>query len=226
MQITDYITNATVVFFIANSLYVISYMLTSMVWLRVLAVIAAASTFPYFYFQPEPLWSAIFWQCCFLSVNLVNLLILFWSMRSANFDEQEELAYQMKFSDLKPYEVRPIFEVAKCLSVKAGEGVLFEDEPNDFLFLILKGECKIVKNEMEVARLHQGNLAGELSFLNDEPVSADVVAVRDTVMMQWHKRELNLLFQRQGLYESYFQAMCSQDMAGKLRDMTTANAAV
>lgn len=226
MQIFDYLSNATVVFFIANSLYVISYMLTSMIWLRVLAVIAAVSTFPYFYFQPEPLWSAIFWQGCFLTVNLVNLLFLFYSMRSASFDEEEQLAYEMKFSSLKPYEARPIFKSAECITVKAGQVLLFENERNDSLFLILKGECKILKNEKEVARLHQGNFAGELSFLSDDPVSANVVAARDTLMMRWNKRELDPLFQRQGLYESYFQAMCSQDMAGKLRNMTAANAAV
>jgi hypothetical protein len=48
MQIFEFLTDKTVVFFIANSIYVISYMLTSMVWLRVLAIIAAISTFPYF----------------------------------------------------------------------------------------------------------------------------------------------------------------------------------
>lgn len=87
MQILEFLTDATVVFFIANSLYVISYMLTSMLWLRVLAIIAAVSTFPYFYFQVEPLWSALFWQTCFLVVNLINLLILLYSMRAASFDE-------------------------------------------------------------------------------------------------------------------------------------------
>ena len=100
MQVLDFLTDATVVFFIANTLYVISYMLTSMFGLRLLAIIAAASTFPYFYFQLEPLWSAMFWQACFLTVNLVNLLILLFSMRATNFDEDEELAYELKFSKI------------------------------------------------------------------------------------------------------------------------------
>ena len=45
MQIVEILTDATVVFFFANTLYVISYMLTSMFWLRLLAVIAAAREF-------------------------------------------------------------------------------------------------------------------------------------------------------------------------------------
>jgi hypothetical protein len=225
MQIYDFLTDSTVVFFIANTLYVISYMLTSMIWLRLLAIIAAVSTFPYFYFQLEPLWSALFWQGCFLAVNLVNLLILFFSMRGANFDEDEDLAYEIKFSDLKPYEVRPIFKYAKCTTATAGHVLLGEGERNESLFLILEGECRVLKNEIEVAVLGPGHFVGELSFLSDHVVSADVIAAGDVKLMSWNKHSLAPLFKRQGLYESYFYSLCSLDVAGKLRKMTAGSAA-
>jgi len=226
MQIYDFFTDTTVVFFIANTIYVISYMLTSMLWLRVLAIVAAASTFPYFYFQLEPLWSALFWQGCFLAVNLVNLLILVFSMRSANFDEDENLAYELKFSDLKPYEVRPIFKYAERTSVTADYMLLQEGDQNGSLFLILEGECSIIKHDVEVAVLGPGHFVGELSFLSDHPVSADVVAMGDVKLMSWDKRSLGPLFKRQGLYESYFYSLCSIDVAGKLRTMTAGNSAL
>jgi len=225
MQIFDFLTDSTVVFFIANSLYVISYMLTSMLWLRVLAIIAAASTFPYFYFQLEPLWSALFWQGCFLTVNLVNLLILFFSMRAAHFDEDEELAYTIKFSDLKPYEVRPIFKFAKRMTVAAGNVLLKDGDQNKSLFLILEGECRVVKNGAEVEVLGPGNFVGELSFLSDHEVSADVITQGDVKLMSWDKASLGPLFKRQGLYESYFYSLCSIDVAGKLRAMTASDPA-
>ena len=65
MSAIDIMTDTTALFFIANSIYVISYMLTSMLWLRLLAILAAVSTFPYFYFQTEPL-------CLVLFGNLVS----------------------------------------------------------------------------------------------------------------------------------------------------------
>ncbi len=220
MQLFDYLTDATVVFFIANTLYVISYMLTSMLWLRVLAIVAAASTFPYFYFQVEPLWSALFWQACFLAVNLVNLLILLYSMRAANFDGDEERAYELKFSELKPHEVRPIFRHAERFELAAGETLLRDGDKNRRLFLILDGECRVTKNGGEVAVLGPGQFVGELSFLSGEEVSADVSSVAETRLMAWDRDELAPLFKRQGLYESYFFSLCSLDVAGKLRAMT------
>jgi len=225
-QLLDFLTDSTVIFFVANSLYVISYMLTSMIWLRVLAIIAAASTVPYFYFQAEPLWSALFWQGCFLAVNLVNLLILFYSMRATNFDEDERLAYEIKFSELKPHEARPIFRYAERISVPAGTLLLKDGDQNDTLFLLLEGDCSIIKNGKEVALLKPGHFIGELSFLGKDAVSADVVTAGDARLMAWDKNKLAPLFKQHALYESYFYSLCSLDVAGKLRTLTAAHAAV
>jgi hypothetical protein len=229
MQIVETLTDATVVFFFANTLYVISYMLTSMFWLRLLAVIAAASTFPYFYFQSEPLWSALFWQSCFLSVNLVNLLVLVYSMRKGNFDEEEELAYRLKFSSLKPYEMRPIFKRAQKISLDDGEALLRDGQENRKLYLILYGHCRVSRQDIEVTMLGPGHFVGELSFVSGEPASADVVAADPVRLMAWDLNDLRPLFRKQGLYETFFYSLCGLDVAGKLRTMThghTASAAL
>ena len=225
MRIVDFLTDATVVFFFANSLYVISYMLTSMLWLRVLAIIAAVSTFPYFYFQAEPLWSALFWQSCFLMVNLVNLLILLYSMRSTHFDEDEQLARNLKFSELKPQELRTIFRYAETVSFEEGETLMNDGSENQRLYLILEGECEVSKHGQWVATLGAGKFVGEMSFVSGDVSSADVVAGKSLRLMAWDRGELEPLFRKQGLYESYFHSLCSMDVARKLRAMTQAHTA-
>jgi CRP-like cAMP-binding protein len=74
-----------------------------------------------------------------------------------------------------------------------------------------------------VAALGPGHFVGELSFLSDHEVSADVIASEETRLMYWKKSELAPLFRRQGLYESYFYSLCSLDVAGKLRAMTASS---
>ena len=225
MQILDFLTDATVVFFFANTLYVISYMLTSMLWLRALAIVAAASTFPYFYFQTEPLWSALFWQSCFLTVNLVNLVILLYAMRRPAFDDDEEAAYRLKFSRLRPHEMRPIFKCADRRTLANGESLLEEGQQNSTLFLILAGQVEVLKRETEVAVLGPGDFLGELSFVSGEPASANVVAAGEVRLMAWDSSALQPLFRRQGLYETYFHSLCGLDVAGKLRAMPSRHAA-
>ena len=218
----DFLTDATVIFFVANSLYVVSYMLTSMLWLRILAIVAAASTFPYFYFQPEPLWSALFWQSCFLTVNLVNLAVLLYSMRTPRFDEFEAQAHDLKFADLKPHEAAPLLKTAHRLNLGDGDALLHDGDANDRLYLIVQGACRILKNGAEIARLEPGEFVGELSFISGEAISADVLATDDTRIMYWENDALEPLFKRQGLYKSYLHSLCSVDIAHKLRRMTAA----
>ena len=226
MSPIDILTDKTVIFFIANSLYVISYMLTSIFWLRLLAVIAAISTFPYFYFQAEPLWSALFWQACFLTVNLVNLAILLYSMRLPSFDSFEALVHELKFSDLKDHEVAPILKLAQRTNLEEGESLLKDGESNSRLFLIVEGGCRILKNGTEITELTEGEFVGELSFVSGEVISADVIAVGDTKLMFWDRRTLEPLFKKNGLYKPYLHALCSVDIAQKLRRLTVTVAEV
>jgi len=217
----DFLLDKTVIFFIANTLYVISYMLTSMLWLRLLAVIAAASTFPYFYFQEQPLWSALFWQSCFLIVNGVNLVILLYRMRTPRFDEFEARAHELKFGDLKPHEAAQLFRRARRLGLADGETLLRDGDVNQSLFLIVEGACRVLKNGKEVARLEAGEFAGELSYISGEAISADVVADGTVRIMSWDRAVLDALFKRQGLFQSYLNSLCSVDIAHKLRHMTS-----
>ena len=224
MSAIDFLTDKTVIFFIANSIYVISYMLTSMVWLRLLAIIAAVSTFPYFYFQAEPLWSALFWQSCFLAVNLVNLVMLLYSMRPPKFDTFETLVYKLKFFDLKQHEVAPILKLAQRMNLQDGQVLLKDGDSNNRLFLIADGNFRIVKNGTEITLLEAGAFVGELSFISDEAISADVISAGDTKVMYWDKHALEPLFKKHGLYKSYLHSLFSIDIAQKLRRMTTATA--
>ncbi|MFC1696609.1 Crp/Fnr family transcriptional regulator, partial [Pseudomonadota bacterium] len=162
-------------------------------------------------------------QGCFLAVNLVNLLILLFQMRATHFDEDENQAYQIKFSDLKPHEVRPIFKYADRITTPEGGVLLSEGESNESLYLILGGECRVMKSEVTVLR--PGQFVGELSFISDEAVSADVISTAETRLMAWDKKKLEPLFKHHGLYEAYFYSLCSLDVAGKLRAMTVAKAA-
>ena len=60
----DYLIN------IANILYLFSYLVRDILWLRILTVIAASCLIPYFYFRPDPLIIAIYWNLLFTSLNI------------------------------------------------------------------------------------------------------------------------------------------------------------
>ncbi len=63
----------------ANVLYLLAFMVRDILWLRLLTVVAAACLIPYFYFQPEPLFTPIYWNLVFTALNI------FWIVRGAGY---------------------------------------------------------------------------------------------------------------------------------------------
>jgi hypothetical protein len=63
---------------IANVLYLLSYFVRNMLWLRVFTVVGASCLIPYFYYQPQPLLGAICWNLFFIALNgfwIVRLIL-------------------------------------------------------------------------------------------------------------------------------------------------------
>ncbi len=76
--------------------------------------------------------------------------------------------------------LRKILELSKLRRYQADEVITRQGEYDCWLYVILAGEVKVVKNEEEIARLDaQGGTFGELSVIDGEARSASVFAVSD-----------------------------------------------
>ena len=58
---------------LANVLYLLSYFVRDMLRLRLLTVVAAMCLTTYFYFLPEPLMVAVYWNLGFIGLNLFRI---------------------------------------------------------------------------------------------------------------------------------------------------------
>lgn len=65
---------------------------------------------------------------------------------------------------------------ASLMAFERGETMIHEDEKNDFLFLLLKGEAKAIMNGTTVGRLEPGDVIGEISAIGMSPPIASVIA--------------------------------------------------
>ncbi len=59
----------------ANVIYLVSYVMRDILWLRIFTVIAAACLILYFYFLPEPFLTPVYWNILFITLNV------FWIAR-------------------------------------------------------------------------------------------------------------------------------------------------
>lgn len=58
---------------IANGLYLLSYVMKDILHLRILTVVAASCLVVYFYLQPAPMMTAVYWNLFFIALNLYQV---------------------------------------------------------------------------------------------------------------------------------------------------------
>ncbi|OGP13942.1 MAG: hypothetical protein A2054_04625 [Deltaproteobacteria bacterium GWA2_55_10] len=88
------------------------------------------------------------------------------------------------FADLTDTEVAAIAPIVNKKSFKTGETVFKESEDGQSLFIIRKGEVKACKTAPDgelftLTIMKDGDIFGEMSFLDGRPRSATIVAVSD-----------------------------------------------
>ena len=70
--------------YIANFLYLASYLVQDMLRLRLLTLVAAICLMTYFYCRPEPLLTVVCWNLVFVGLNIVQVVRLIakeWMLR-------------------------------------------------------------------------------------------------------------------------------------------------
>lgn len=141
-------------------------------------------------------------------------------MRKRKFSETEKAIHEKYFSELKDYEMDPIFKSAEVAYPEAGSKILEQGQVNESLMLITAGSCDVLLPNAQVVTLGDGKFIGEMSFIGGEPVSADIVANQGCTLYVWKKEKLEKLFASHALYKPYIFSLCSNDMAAKLRRMS------
>ena len=62
-----------ILIYIANGLYLASYMMKDILRLRLLTTIAACVLVAYFYFRPEPMMTVVCWNQFFVALNIYQI---------------------------------------------------------------------------------------------------------------------------------------------------------
>ncbi len=204
-------------FFTANIIYTSSYAVRDIMWLRILTVIAAFFTFPYFFFQDSPLWSALFWQSMFIAINAVQLVILYRERRPVKLTEDEQRLHLMVFRSLKPREMLRLLDLAEWKKTDEGMTLIEEGTKNNKLYLLFSGTVE-VKSEGQVrAHIRDGGFMGEISYITGQPTSADLVTMEPVKYLAWSKNDLDNFFDKHSAIKNVMWAILGYDMAEKLK---------
>lgn len=206
-----------VLFFVANVIYCLAYVVRDILWLRILTIVAAFCTFPYFYFQESPLYSALLWQSAFITINAVNLTALFLQRRPVRMTEDQQRLHLLLLRAFTPRQLLRFLTIAEWRTAEPNEKLISKGTSPNMLLLVFRGSMRVTTGRETFRYIRDGGFAGEMSYASGRPASADVVAMEPTRYLRWSKEDLESFFAKERTLKDILWTLIGTDMAEKLR---------
>ena len=106
---------------------------------------------------------------------------------------EDDIDFQEKFRALKKLsffesfsdnELGEVLKATKWLQHSADTDIITEGEIDDCFYIIVKGEVSVSKGGKSLAYLRQGDCFGEMAYLGKTKRTADIKALKETVLMK------------------------------------------
>lgn len=205
---------------IGNVCYLIlalSYGVSSIYWLRGLAIVALGLESVYFFFGSDtPLWVGIGWNSIFIAMNLLQLALLLHRRMLVRIDEEERLLHGGLFSELPLPDFHRLLRLGRWRDVPEDTRLAVQDQPVADVMVLISGAARVEVDGKLVALLQPGNFVGEMSFLTKGNAMADVTTVGPTRLFCVEKEKLQSLFQGSAEINTAFHRIVGQDLVRKL----------
>ncbi|MGZ6125873.1 MAG: cyclic nucleotide-binding domain-containing protein, partial [Myxococcales bacterium] len=112
--------------------------------------------------------------------QVVSSLKNFYRQRLLN----NVMAISPLFKDFDPSERKAIVEKFRMRQAAPGEILIAQGKNSDGLYVVLHGNVQVVAQDIELARLKEGEIFGEMSLLTREPASATVRSDGNAILLR------------------------------------------
>lgn len=201
----------------ANVLYLFSYMVRDILWLRILTVIAAFCLMPYFYFQPVPIMTPIYWNLGFTMLNIFWIVLLLIERRPVKLNAEEERLCELVFRTMTPREMIKILKLATWKTAAANECFVDRGSKLDELIVIYSGRACVEIDGKAVADILPGHFIGSISYITEETAPANIVALEPTRYVTWPKQKLKKFMEKNSELHIALQQTLAIDLARSLQ---------
>ena len=203
-------------FHLANVLYVVSYLVTDIMWLRALAVLGGLSSLTWTLTTPTPSLTFIGWTLVYNTINMVQIGRLWHERRPLRLSADEQALYAAAFRTLTPREFQRLLAAGTWQEAPAKEVLIEEGARPGRMLVLASGRAAVKVHGREVAALHPGQFAGEMSFLTGAATTAAVEVVEPARFVSWATADLERFLVRHPPLRAALQLVLGRDLAAKL----------
>jgi hypothetical protein len=173
----------------ANVLYLASYSVRDILWLRILTVVGALLLVPYYLLQPSPLMAAIGWSAVFIAINAYWIVRLLIERRPVHLTADQARLRKLSFPSLTPREALKLFGLGEWIDIPSGGSIVKHDLDRGRFSVILRGIADVEFSGKPIAELSDGQFVGVIDLCaNSIPI--DVIVRQPAHVMCWHVQPL------------------------------------
>jgi len=160
-----------------------------------------------YFITDEPLWVPIIWLTVFMLINFFMIVRFYLSTRQADLSDDDVTIWKTNFLGLATDEYQ---------SYDGDEIVIHKGTENGFLYFITSGNFDVRRGKTEVAILTQGDIIGEILFLTESPVNADVIAHEGAKCIMIDKSKLRSLMLKHPSFHLSMTSLFNLNLMKKL----------
>ncbi len=131
-------------------------------------------------------------------------------------NKNELLKKSQLFSSLTDTEINQIMNRMVIKQFKKNETILYEEDTNEFMYIILLGKVNVVRiteegKEIILAMHKSGSFFGEMSMIDGKTIPASVIATENSLIAIISKKDFySILFTQQKVIANLLKILCSR----------------
>lgn len=198
-------------------LIAVSYWLTDMFWLRLVAIVGLTLEIIYFLFSGGDLRTGIGWDVVFIAINAYQLSRLMQDRLSLRLPADERELLRNVLTGLDDAQIARLLVAGRFSDIAKGTLLAEENQPLERLFFICAGHVRVTIGGREVAHLEKGNFVGEVAFLTEKPATATVVAEDSVRALVFEGSELSRFFRNEAEVAGLIYQLLGRELANKIK---------
>lgn len=156
---------------LAYLLLVLSMMMRTLFWLRVLVIASALTAISYAaIWLNDPV--STFWESALVIVNVVQITLEWRANRRARFSPEEQAFIDARLQGLGRHEARRLLDMGGWVNAAPGTRLTEEGQPVTHLVYLVSGTVAVEVSGRRVATCSPGAFVGEMSLVDGGPASA------------------------------------------------------
>ena len=202
----------------AYVLLVLSMLMRTLLWLRLLVIASAVLGISYSAFiLGDPV--STFWETCLVVVNIAQLLLTHWRGLRARFTEAEGHFIARHLPGLGRGDARALIDRGRWVSLDPGACLAVQGEPVGQLSYIAEGHAEVRVGGIRVASCGSGDFVGEMTALTGLAATATVIAATPVTVWQIDAPRLREVTRRRDEIARELEAAFARNYRDKIVEM-------